>query len=514
MAGKRIEIMDLRQLIILKKQGLSNRKISDILHLSRNTVNEYVKLFEGLSLSYQDLLCLEERQLRELLPARTEVSTGRYEQLAGSFGYFSKELTKPGCTLLELWKRYRQQQPDGYGYTQFTQHYKNWSASAKGSGKLEHKAGERVFVDYSGKKLHVVDAETGELRGVEVFVAILPASQYTYLEASPSQRRGDFIASMRRCLEYFGGVPQAIVSDNLKSAVSKGCRYEPVVNKTFKDFALHYGCAIDPARPYSAKDKAMVEGAIKLIYQRIFYPLSKMTFFSLGQLNEAIRELLTAYNDYLFQHTHYSRKELFVSTEKALLQSLPPDAYQIKHYKRAKVQKMGHIFFSPDKHYYSVPHRYIGRQVELRYDQSSVEIFYHHERLCSHKRDYRAGKYSTISEHMCSAQRQYSEWNLEFFQRKCAHIGPHTVEYITRLILQYKYPEIGYKQALGIVHLERMYQKERVENACRMALDASHYNYRIIENMLKHRTDQPGLFDEAHGVIVSHKNIRGPENYR
>jgi transposase len=412
-----------------------------------------------------------------------------------------------------LWDWYKQKHPDGYGYTQFTQHYNHWSKSEKGSGKLSHKAGEKVFVDYTGKKMHIVDKDSGEVREVEVFVGILPASQHTFVEASLSQKREDFITSMRHCLEYFGGVPKAIISDNLKSAVSKGCKYEPIINKTFKDFAVHYGCVIDPARPYSATDKAMVEGAIKLVYQRIFYPLSKSTFFSLKELNQAIAERLVIYNDYRFQLTQYSRKEMFVSTEKSLLGPLPADPYQLKRYKRAKVQKMGHIFFSEDKHYYSVPYRFIGKQVEVRYDQSSVEIFYNHERICTHKRDYRAGKYSTIREHMTSAHQQYSEWNLTFFQKKASGIGPATVEYITKVILQYDYPEKGYKQAMGIIHLGRLYQKERIEMSCRKALDAGRHNYRIIENILKNRLEQPDLFDPPANHIPEHKNIRGPQNY-
>lgn len=514
MAGKRIDIMDLKQLITLKKQGVSNRKAAQILHLSRNTVNDYMQLLDGLNYSYEGLLALEDTVLKELCAPQTEVSQERYEQLASYFDYFLTELKKPGCTLLTLWHWYQEKQPSGYAYTQFTRHYNLWAHKHRCSAKLDHKAGEKLFVDYTGKKLSIVDKITGEVIPVEVFVGILPSSQYTFVEGSMSQKREDLIGSLSRCKEYFGGVTQAIVSDNLKSAVSRASKYEPIINKTLKDFALHYGCVIDPARPYSPQDKALVEGAVKLVYQRIFYPLSKTTFFSLRELNDAIAELLIKYNNYLFQLTSYSRKESFVSLEKNYLKPLPPTSYEIRSYRRAKVQLMGHIFLSEDKHYYSVPHRYIGKHVEVSYTESIVEIFYNHERLCTHKRDYQAGKYTVINDHLSSSHQVYSQWNLSYFQRKAQPIGAQTVAYITKLILQYNYPEIGFKQAQGIVHLTRLYDKSRIETACQRMLSAQHCSYRSIENMLKSGMDKLDLFNEEKNHIPPHQNIRGADQYQ
>lgn len=514
MAGKRIETMDLKQLISLKKQGLSNRKVAQLLQISRNTVNGYTTIFERSQLSLDQLLQLDDLALKELCAPESEVSPERYEGLAHQFEYYFTELKKPGCTLLTLWNEYRQQQRNPYGYTQFTHHYNRWANKQEGSGKLIHKAGEKLFIDYTGKKLHLVDRHTGEVKPVEVFVGILPCSQYTYVEASTSQQRDELIGSMTRCVEYFGGVTEALVSDGLKSAVSKACKYEPVINKTFKDFALHYGCVVDPARPYSPQDKALVEGAVKLVYQRIFYPLSKMTFFSLTELNAAIRELLIRYNNHVFKLTKYSRKELFVSTEKQFLKPLPSTSYELRQYRRAKVQKMGYIFLSEDKHYYSVPYRFIGKHVEVRYTNNVVEIFYNHERLCTHKRDRHPGKYSTQKDHLSSNHKAYSEWSLSFFQRKAQHIGPQTVSYITKLILQYSYPEIGYKQAMGIVQLTRLYEKPRVEKACQRAMGVQHCSYRIIDNMLRSGADQLDLSFDTKNHIPDHENIRGSSHYQ
>jgi len=514
MAGKRIETMDLRQLITLKKQGVSNRKIAQLLRISRNTVNSYTQAFESKAYSYDQLLALDDLTLKELCAPTSEVSTDRYEHLASQFEYFSKELTLPGCTLLELWQRYREKYPHSYGYTQFTHHYNLWAKKLTVSGKLNHKAGEKLFIDYTGKKLHVVDRHSGEQKPAEVFVGILPCSQYTYVEASESQQRDELIGSMGRCVEYLGGVPEAIISDGLKSAVSKACKYEPVINKTFKDFALHYGCVVDPARPHSPQDKALVENAVNLVYQRIFYPLSKMTFFSIAELNAAIRELLVKYNNYVFKLVSYSRRELFLSTEKQHLKPLPPTSYEIRQYRRAKVQKMGYIFFSPDKHYYSVPYRFIGKHVEVCYTNRAVEIFYNHQRLCTHRRDKVPGNYSTQKEHVPEGHNAYSEWSLPFFQEKAKGIGPQTVHYVTRLIQQYPYPPIGYKQAAGIINrLAKDYSKTRIENACERASILEWCSYRTIENMLRTGTDQLHLpTDQNH--IPTHDNIRGANHYQ
>jgi transposase len=514
MAGKRIEPMDIKQLITLKQQGVSNRKCAQILKISRNTVNDYASLFERLGYSFQDLLVMDNATLKALAAPQSEVSQERYEQLASYFDYFLSELKKPGCTLLALWHQYREKHPDGYGYTQFTHHFNLWNHQHECSTKLTHKAAEKLFIDYTGKKLTFVDRQSGEVQEVEVFVAILPCSQYTYVEATPNQQLEELIASTRRAMEFFGGAAQAIVPDNLKSAVTRSSRYEPTINKTFKDFALHYGCVVDPARPYSPQDKAMVEGAVKLVYQRIFYPLSKSTFFSLAELNAAIRELLVKYNNYLFKLSQYSRKELFVSTERPYLTPLPPSAYQVRQYRRAKVQKMGFVYHSEDKHYYSVPYRYIGKDVEVQYTESVVEIFYHQERIATHKRNPKIGAYSVQENHLSSAHKSYSEWSLTYFQQKAKRIGPFTESYITKLILQYKYPELGYKQAMGVIHLHRGYSSARVEKACERCLAREHITFTMVQDMLQSGMDQLDLGSPERNHIPTHTNIRGANYYQ
>lgn len=514
MPAKRIDIMDLRQLILLKQKGKSNRQAAELLHISRNTVNDYVQYLSSLGHSWQELLAMDDVNLEGLFPSKTTHDQGLYEQLITYFPSYQKELTKPGCTLLNLWQKYLDKHPEGYKYTQFVHYFRQWQDRKKVSSKLEHKAGEKVFVDFTGKKLHYIDRHTGEVIEVEVFVAVLPASQYTFVSAVRSQSREDFISAMNECLSFFGGVPEAIVSDNLKSAVSKSHKYQPQINKTLKDFALHYGCVVDPARAYHPKDKALVEGAVKIVYQRIFYPLSHHQFFSLAELNREIAVLLEKYNLYRFQHLPYSRKELFMEIEKSLLSPLPSTEYSIKHYARGKIQKMGHVFFSADKHFYSVPHRYVGQQVQIEYTQDVVEIFHNRHRIATHIRDYRPGRYTTIKEHMASTHRYYHSWSPEFFAKRGASIGPEVEAYITKLIAQYNYPELGYKQAQGILSLVKSYDKDRLSNACKLGLRASKYSYRIIANILKNHMDEQQMEESKHTHVPVHNNIRGAQAYQ
>jgi hypothetical protein len=301
----------------------------------------------------------------------------------------------------------------------------------------------------------------------------------------------------------------------LKAAVSKSCKYQPGINKTLKSFALHYGCVIDPARPYHPQDKALVENAVRLVYQRIFYPLGDQPLFSLTTLNQRIASLLSRYNEYRFQHLPYSRRELFLEVEKPLLSALPTSTYYIRHYLRGKVQKMGHVFMSADKHYYSVPHRFIGQEVKLEYTEEVVEVFHHRQRIATHQRDRRPGKYTTVKEHLASTHRYYASWNAEFFTKRAAAISPEAEQYITKLIGQYAYPEIGYKQAQGILSLARAYGPERLSRACQMGLLASRYSYQIIANILKNRMDEQAAAEPAvSNHIPPHTNIRGAKAYQ
>ncbi len=513
MAAKMVDIMELRQLLLLKQKGESNRSCSRRLNIHRNTINYYVQLFDASEASYKDLLALDDSKLTELFPSRGNLNTSRYSVLASYFTYFEKELKKPGCTCEVLWREYLLKHPDGYKYTQFNEHFSRWRKTLKGSGKLTHKAADKVFVDYTGKSLYITDKQTGEVQAVEVFVAVLPASQYTYVEASMSQKKEDFIASMNRCLYYFSGTPKSIVTDNLKSAVHKASKYEAILNKSLKSLALHYMTTINPTRGFAPQDKALVEGAVKLIYQRIFYPLNKTTFFSLEALNRAIWDKLAEFNSHLMKQLETSRLKQFLDIEKPYLAPLPPRPYELKEFKKSKVQKMGFIYLHEDKNYYSVPFRYIGHVVEVQYNSQEVEIYVNSQRIALHKRNYRKGAYNKKDEHLSSSHKFYQDWSPDFFKNWARKSGPHVEAYVSKLLEKASYPEVVYKQCLGVINLKTAHTDQRLDNACRLALDHPRHGYHIIKNILVNKMDlvEQAVIERPH--ITQHQNIRGAGFY-
>ncbi|MBU2951212.1 IS21 family transposase [Tamlana agarivorans] len=513
-----LDPMDLKQTITLHLDGFSNRKIGSTLGISRNTVNTYMRLFKASGSTFKELLGLDNATLEKLFPSHTTINNPRYEELMLFFEGVNKARNHPGFTFLYHYQEYVDQAKAPYSYTQFMEHYRRKYAKAKGSMKLEHDPGNELFIDYTGKKLEIIDKETGELIPVEVFVAILPNSQYTYVEACKSQKREDLINCCCNALQFYGGAPKAIVSDNLKSAVTRASRYEADINRSFKDFARHYNCVINPARGYAPQDKALVENAVNLAYQRIYYPLREMTFFSLEDLNREIKRLLQRYNDLLFSRKEASRRELFQSVEREYLKPLPDIPYELKGYRRAKVQKMGYVYFSPDKSYYSVPYRYMGKETSIHYTNSTVEVYYNHQRIALHARNTSKGSYNTNKEYLSSTHKYYSDWSLEFFKKKAAIHGEHVVRCVEKIIDKVDYPEIGYKRAMGVIQLHKAYGSKRLDNACKRAFQADATSYLRIKNILKNNLDESSLFyqnlEEDQSHIPEHDNIRGASAYQ
>ncbi|MBS3777264.1 MAG: IS21 family transposase [Bacteroidales bacterium] len=510
-----LDLMDLKQILSLHLDGFSNRKISEILNIHRNTVNSYVKLFNASKHSKEELLAMENQAFQRLFPSHTTIKNPRFNELMFYFEKMNQQRSHPGFTFLYHYNEYCQQAQAPYSYTQFMEHYHRKYPREKGSMKLEHKPGHELYIDFTGKKLQVTDRETGEIIPVEVFVAILPHSQYTYIEACLSQKREDLISCMAHALSFYGGVPKAIVSDNLKSAVTRASKYEPDINRSFKDLARHYNCAINPTRGYSPQDKALVESAVNLAYQRIFYPIRQMTFFSLEALNDEIRRLLAAYNNMLLQRRQASRLELFQTFEREHLKALPSSPYEMKDYRRAKVQKTGYIYFSPDKNYYSVPYRYISKRTQIQYTKSTVEVFYNQQRIASHKRNPAPGIYITIEDHLCSTHRFYKQWSPDYFKNMASKHGEHVKESISGLFKETDYPETAYKRAMGIIQLHREYGSTRLNDACKIAIEVGTHSYHRIKNILKNNLDKAinQQEDPAQSHIPNHKNIRGASAY-
>jgi transposase len=517
MANK-LDPMDLKQIITLHLDGLSNRKISYLLGISRNTINTYMQLFEASEWSLEELHQLDNITLQARFPSRTTIDNSRFDTLMQFFEKVNLARNHPGFTFQYHYQQYVQESSNPYSYTQFMEHYNRKHAKTRGSMKLEHDPGHEVFIDFAGKKLHITDKHTGEQIPVEVFVAILPNSQYTYVEACMSQKREDLILCMGHTFSFYGGVPRAIVSDNLKSAVSRSNKYEPEINRTFKEFALHYGCVVNPARRYAPQDKALVENAVHLVYQRIYYPLREMTFFSLADLNKEIRRLLETYNDLLFQRKESSRRELFQSVERQYLKPLPGTPYQLKDYRRAKVQQMGYVYFSPDKNYYSVPYRYIGKQTQIHYSKSMVEVYYNNVRIAIHERTGSTGTYITIRDHLSSTHQEYAGWSPEYFKNLARKHGAFVLAFITGLLDQSEYPEVSYKRAMGVIQLHKSYSSIRLNDACERALYGSTYNYSMVRNILQNNLDRHHInteeLDQSISHIPAHENIRGASAYQ
>lgn len=510
-----LDPMDIKQIITLHLDGFSNRKIGDTLGISRNTVNAYMKLFKACDYNIEELVQFDNAKLIELFPSQTTINNERFNQLMLYFEKVNKARNHPGFTFLYHYDDYKLQITEPYSYTQFMEHYRRKYAKAKGSMKLEHEPGKELFIDFAGSKLHITDKETGELIPVEAFVTILPNSQYTYVEACMSQKREDLIFCLNNAMTFYGGVTKAIVSDNLKSAVTRASKYEPDINRSLKDFAHHYKCVINPTRSYSPQDKALVENAVQLTYQRIYYPLREMVFFSLQDLNKEIRKLLSTYNDLLFQRKEASRRELFQSVEREYLKPLPSARYQLKDYKRAKVQKIGYVYFSPDKCYYSVPYRYIGKSTLIHYTQSTVEVYHYHERIALHRRSPSMGIYTTNKDHLSSTNKDYTDWSPEYFQKMAAEHGEGVLACVKGLFIDCDYPETAYKRAMGIIQLHRVYGSERLNNACKRAVYGEAISYNRIKNILANNLDKEPFEDQSDNGshIPPHSNIRGQQAF-
>ena len=509
--------MMIKEIIRLKSQGYSHKKIQDILSMSRTTVIKYVKRIEATGIPLGELLNKPDCDLHALFTHREcNDSQQRYAITEKYFRYVKKELQRTGVTRFTLWAEYKNKHPDGYGYSQFCHHLQKWFEHNNAYLHIDHKAGDKMFVDYAGKKLQVVDKNTGEIKEAEVFIAILGASQYTYVEAVGNQSLESFIRSVENAFWFFQGAPRAVVPDNLKSAVTKSSKYEPTINERFADFSSHYDTTVLPARSYKPKDKALVEGAVKIVYHRIYAALRDRVFYNLNELNQAIVQLLEDYNRLNFQGREESRRDLYAELERDALGQLPAQKYDIKKYRQAKAQKNCHVYLGEDKHYYSVPYRYIGSIVKVVYSSSLVEIYHNYQRIASHPRDYKKYAYTTDAAHLPERHRHYLQWNPEYFIDQAASIGKPVEELVRQILKSKAHPEQGYKSCQGILSFAKVYGNTRLSRACSRALDYRAYNYRVVKNILEKGLDLLEDGDkkpEEQVLIPFHTNIRGQKYY-
>lgn len=510
MTMERTTMRKIREVLRLKyMHALSNAQIGISCNLSGECVRIYIKRAEQAGLSWplpeeMDDIELERRLFKDVNKA-LQVPHPDWITV-------HQELKKKGVTLMLLWEEYREAYPHGYQYSRFCDLYRTFKNKLHPSMRQTHKAGEKLFVDFSGLTIPWVDKETGEIYKAEVFVAVLGASNYTYVEACESQSLPCWIEAHVRALEFIGGVPSAVVPDNLKAGVTKAHYYDPDINITYQDFACHYTMAIIPARANSPKDKSKAEVGVQGIQRRILAPLRHHTFFSVADINKAIAPLREAYNQRSFQDLLGSRRSQFLLVDKPALKPLPKTRYQYAEWKKAKVNIDYHVAF--EKHFYSVPYTYIKEVVTLRITRTTVECFYQNQRIASHLRSFRPG-HTTVREHMPKAHQAHVEWTPERLLNWAKKIGPSTEKLIESVMQSRAMPEQGFRACLGILRLGKSYGTNRLENAAKRALVIGATRYQSIESILKQGLDQQPLpaADPQPTSATVHGNVRGSQYY-
>ena len=513
MTAKRLLMRQLRVILRLKfEQKAANRAIARACGVGVGTVSEYVRRAVRAGLSWPLPEELDDRGLEErLFPPPPSAGTPR---TAPDLAYVHQELRRPGVTLQLLWLEYLKSYPEGYRYSQFCDLYRRYARKLSPTMRQVHRAGEKAFVDFSGKKPRIVDRKTGEAVAVELFVGVLGTSSYTYAEATASQELADWISAHVRMMEFYGGSPQIYVPDNLKSGVTTPCRYEPVLNRTYEELAAHYGAVVIPARPYKSRDKAKVEVGVQVAQRWILAVLRNRTFFSLAEMNEAIWEKLGDLNGRTMRHLGASRRELFERLDRPALRALPPNRFEMAEWKNCGVNIDYHIEF--DHNYYSVPHQLQGEHVEARATASTVEILYKSRRIASHVRLRGRGRYSTLPEHMPASHRAHAEWSPSRLISWAEKTGPATGRVVAEILRTKPHPEQGYRSCLGIFRLAKRHGPSRVEAACARAERLRAPSYKTVTNILAAGFDELPFDepDETPTTLPDHDNIRGAGYYQ
>lgn len=509
-----------RSIIRFLEKGYSVRSICRELPLSRPTITAYALRLQSHTASLKELQSMSDAALAAIVyteapPAAEDVRKSAFVQ---QVPYFLNELKRTGVTRLLLWREYRRQYPQGYGYTQFCVSLARHRNVVLPSMRIDHQPALVVMVDFAGDTMSYVDNATGEVFACPVLVCVLPYSGYGFVKALPDARLVHLIAALSDCLSFFGGVPHSLKTDNMKQLVTKPSRYEPAFTEAITQWGQHYNIALTTARVAKPKDKAAVENEVKIIYRRIYAPLRDRVFFSLNALNQAITEQMAIHHGQLFQNKDYSRKDYFEKQERPLLQPLPTSLFVIKHRVQAKVQKNYHITLGEDWHHYSVPCGHIGKTVTAVYDTDMVEIYLQFQRIALHKRSYKKHGYTTVKEHMPEGHQHYFErrgWTADYFTRQAANIGSNTRQYIERLLKGKRFTEQTYNACLGILRLGKQYGNDRLEVACTRALAGEVFTYRTIDNILKNNLDKrPFLSQQELFKTPPHDNLRGPQAYQ
>lgn len=521
MAAKSLRMDQIRNILQQRCNGASIRAIQRNTGVARNTIRHYLRLIEHHGYQAQQALALDDHHLAGLClndegPARP--ADPRAEQLADWITTHGKDLRKKHVTRQILWEEYRQVYPDGYGYTWFCRHLNDYLEHNEVTMVLDHRPGEKLMADFAGDELSWIDRSTGEIIPAPVWVCVLPFSSYMYVQATRSQSQTDVVECFQDTVEFLGGVTQCVLFDNFKSAVKRADRYEPSFTELMETMAVHYRCSFMATRIRKPRDKASVETAVNVSYQRIYAKLRNRDFYSLAELNSAISEHLMVLNTGHFTGREYSRRDLFDTYEKPLLITLP--AKKLMLWKRAmvKVQKNYHVILGPDMHQYSVPYRYAGKSVTICFTSSQVEIYHNWQRIAVHQRNRSRYGYTTLPEHMPANHRAIHDqkgWSADYFLTQARKIGPATHHALEIMLATRAFPEQTYNACLGVLRLAGKFGEDRLEAVCELVRFSPKITYTLIKNMLKNNRDHHLFAQQSDDPITAdHPNLRGPDTYQ
>jgi len=502
----------IKEVLQLKcEKKFSNTQIAQSCNIARSTIRGYLERAQRAGLSWPLPSDLDDGSLEALLfpPTATEAPEKRG---LPAMEYIHKELSRKGVTLHLLWLEYRAVNPDGYQYSQFCLLYRQWLGKLDVCLRQTHRAGEKLFVDYAGQTIPVTDPVSGQIKEAYLFIAALGASSYTFTWASFSQDLPSWVEAHVRAFKFFGGVPEILVPDNLKSGVNKPCTYEPDINPTYHDLAEHYGAVVIPARVAKPKDKAKAESAVFVAERWILAALRNHTFFSLDALNRAIAEKLQDMNIRKFQKMDGTRRSLYETIDRPALKPLPSSPYEYAEWKKARVNIDYH--FEIDGHYYSVPYQLVKEQVDVRFTATMIEALFKNRRVATHPRSYQRGAHTTRPEHMPKAHQKYLEWTPSRIMDWAGQNGLNTRSLTACIMENRRHPEQGFRSCLGVIRLAKRYSPERLEAACGRALLLKAYSYKNVESILKNNLDKQDLPEPTTGKPIIHYNLRGKEYYQ
>lgn len=503
-----------KEILRLKHElNLSTRQIAEGLNISHSTVGDLLRRAEAAGLSWPLPEALDDAALQaKLYPGNPVAARGRPEP---DLEWVHRELRRKGVTMQLLWAEYKQAHPDdGYQYTQFCERYNRWYSKLNLVLRQSHRAGERMFLDFVGLTVPIVDPRTGEVHEAYIFVAVLGASSYTYAEATWSQDLWDWIGANCRAFEFFGGVTEILVPDNLKAGVTRASRYDPEVNRTYAEMAAHYGTVVIPARPRKPRDKAKAEAGVLVVERWILAALRNRQFFSLTALNEAIAELLKRLNSKPFQKLAGSRRSLYESLDRPALRPLPLQRYEYAEWKKVKANIDYHV--QVESNFYSVPYQLVHMELEVRLTGATVEVFHGGKRVASHLRSRGKGQYITDPQHRPAAHQRHLEWTPSRIIHWAETVGPAAAQLVQAVMAARPHPEQGYRACLGILRLGNRFTPERLEAAARRAVAIGATTYPSVESILQQGLDRIALAAATSDPpsTPAHVNVRGPEYYR